>query len=188
MDRPCQELSSIAYEIFDRYGRLREEFKSHSVLKGTGVFGNELDDGHLFVFEYLFIEPEWRRKGLGTKMVEALIKKASTGGRNPSFTLVIPGWLRTDVEKRCQGKTKQEKRAIYNLACDNAIQFYRSLKFRRIGLSGCFGLPTNPTHKAYTLLASEDLDPAEPDHNSEDDKEDENEDTGSVLYWGLDCT
>jgi GNAT superfamily N-acetyltransferase len=179
MDRPCQELSSIAYEIFDRYGRLRQEFKNHAVLKGTGVFGNELDDGDLFVVEYMFIQPEWRRKGLGTKIMETLTNKACTRGRSPSFTLVIPGWLRTDVGKRCDGKTEKEKRAIRDIACENAIAFYRSLKFRRIGLSGCFAVPADLTHKAYTLLASEDLDPAEPEHDSEDDEEDENKDTWS---------
>jgi len=51
MEEPCQELSSIAFEVFDRYGRLLPDFKDHPVRKGSGVWGSELDRGSLFIVE-----------------------------------------------------------------------------------------------------------------------------------------
>lgn len=51
MEEPCQELSSIAFELFDRYGRLKPGFIDHPIRKGTGGWGSEFDLGSLFIIE-----------------------------------------------------------------------------------------------------------------------------------------
>ena len=61
MEEPCQELSLIAFEMFNRYGRLRKELKDAPIQKGTGVWGSELDLGSFFVIEDLLIDKEWTR-------------------------------------------------------------------------------------------------------------------------------
>jgi GNAT superfamily N-acetyltransferase len=175
MEEPCQELSNIAFEIFDRYGRLNHDLKNHPIRKGTGAWGNELDHGSFFVLEHVIIDDEWRRKGLGTTMVNALIEKSRSGERNPMFTIVSPGWLRADVEKRLRGKNRGEQRDIRFLAVDTATAFYRSIGFRRIGSSSCFGLAQDPSHKSHAIPANKDFDPAEPKLDHEDDNEIEDE-------------
>jgi hypothetical protein len=93
MEEPCVELSTIAFQLFDRYGRLKKEFKDHPVQKGTGVWGSELDFGQLFIIEYMHVDDEWRRKGVGRNIAKYLIEKSRTGGRSPQFSLAVPGWL-----------------------------------------------------------------------------------------------
>lgn len=56
MEQPSQDLSSVAFRVFDRYGRLKE-FKDHPVRKGTGTWGSELDLGAIFVIEHIDINP-----------------------------------------------------------------------------------------------------------------------------------
>jgi len=175
MEEPCEELSSIAFKLFDRYGRLKEEYINHPIRKGTGCWGTELDLGNLFILEYISIDKGFRRKGVGKAMVNALIAKAHSGERNPAFTIVSPGYLTRDVEKESHGKSKQEHREIINRAHDTASAFYRSLGFRRIGASRCFGLATDLSHKARTLLVSEDFDLPElgPDPHDDDKGDDD---------------
>ena len=159
MEEPCQELSNIAFDLFDRYGCLREDLKSHVVRKGSGVWGSELDFGSFFVIEDICVEKDWRRKGLGKQVANLLLRKASAGKRNPLFTLVNPGWLTRDIENDIDGKTKKEQQEIRLNALNGANAFFRSLGFRRIGASYCFGLATDPDHQAHALPSGADFDP-----------------------------
>ena len=159
MEEPCVELSNLAFEVFDRYGRLKQELKEHAIRKGTGVFGSELDLGSFFVLEFIHIDEAWRRKGLGTLMTKTLMKKSRSSGRNPAFHLVAPAWLTSDIEKQLKDQTKLAKRDIQFHAKDIATNFYRSIGFRRIGASTYFCLTEDSTHKAHSVPSHEDFDP-----------------------------
>jgi hypothetical protein len=165
MEQPCEELSKVAFQLFDRYGRLKQELKDHMIRKGTGVWGSELDLGPLFIIEEVCIDRDWRRKGVGKRIVTCLIEKSRAGKRNPAFSLVAPGWLTREIEPDIRGKTKLEAQQIQSCVQGVAISLYRSLGFRRIGASGFFGLATDPSHPAHTIPSIADFDPAdaEPD-------------------------
>jgi len=164
MEEPCQELSMVAFGLFDRYGRLKRELKDHPIRKGTGVWGSELDLGPLFIIESVCVNRDWRRKGVGKKIVTCLIEKSHGEKTTPSFSLVTPGWLNSEIEPDIREKTKIQKRQIQFLAHDVAVSLYRSLGFRRIGTSSFFALATDPNHPAHTISCTADLDPpvAEP--------------------------
>lgn len=77
MEEPSEETCSVAFHAFDRYGTVRTKYKDHPVQRGTGVWGNELDYGPLFLIEKLHITAlELRRKGLGQGVVSLLLEKA----------------------------------------------------------------------------------------------------------------
>lgn len=160
MDEPSQGLSATAFDLFDRYGRLRKELKDHPVRKGTGVWGSELDLKPFFVIEELLVDKQWRRKAIGTKIATYLIEKSQARSRHSEFSLVAPGWLTRDIASEVTGKTKAEQREIGARARDNAVSFWRSLGFRRIGASGYFGLAKSPNHPARAILPTDDFDPA----------------------------
>lgn len=176
MEEPCQGLSSIAFELFDRYGRVKEEYITHPIRKGTGYWGAELDLGNLFVLEQIAVKRDFRRQGVGSAIANALVVKAHTGERDTAFTIVSPSYLPRDVEEESKGKSKQEHREIVNRAHHAASAFYRSLGFFRIGASRCFGLATDLSHKAHTILASEDFDLPELGPETEDDDTEEADD------------
>ncbi|KAF7955214.1 uncharacterized protein EAE97_000473 [Botrytis byssoidea] len=200
MEAPSRELSLIAFELFDRYGYLNGHLKNHCVQKGTGVWGSELDFGSLFILEHIEVtEREYRRKGLGQAMVGGLINKAEGLLHKPSppstledkmyeemlwfgrnkererrakiHTISMPGCLRHDVEPQCEGKFELEQREINSRAFDSAILFHRSLGFRRIGASSCFGLSCDPNHKSHSLSIQDDFDPPKPPSTPAEEQE-----------------
>ncbi|KAJ8064683.1 hypothetical protein OCU04_007004 [Sclerotinia nivalis] len=195
MEAPCSDMSSIAFELFDRYGYINDHLKNHCVQKGTGLWGSELDFGPLFLIEHIeMTDREWRRKGLGRTMVTAIIEKAQEQqkpqipspsktpaekaldeifvdmfwhGKNRErytklHTISLPGWLHNDVKPQWEGKSELEQRDINYQAVDAAVSFHRSLGFRRIGASSCFGLSSDPDHKSHSLAIKDDYDPPDP--------------------------
>jgi hypothetical protein len=77
MEVPSEETCNVAFHVFDRYGTVQTKYKDHPVQRGTGVWGNELDHGPLFLIEKVHVTAlELRRKGLGQKLVSLLLNKA----------------------------------------------------------------------------------------------------------------
>ena len=178
MEEPSEDMASIAFDIFDRYGYLKKEFIEHCVRKGSGVWGEEMDHGRLLLLETISVDAEWRRRGLGMAMAKALIKKAATREGGISFTIVIPGTLYHIVQIEAQSlRSKQEKTALHTRHFDTAVSFCRSLGFRRIGASRCFGLATDPTHKAHELPLVDDYDPPEEKRDMEKETDDESDES-----------
>ena len=179
MEQPCQELSSIAFSLFDRYGRLKEEYITHPIRKGSGYWGRELDLGDLFIIEDVLVDKDHRREGVGAAIVECLIARAKHGNRRPDFIIVKPGWLGRDIDKELERKAGLSKRDSHRIriqAVDAADAFYRSLGFRRIGGSGCFGLALDAHHKTRSLTVADDFDPLEPDLMTESEDIEEEDD------------
>lgn len=56
MEEPSGGTCLLAFDLFNRYGRLRPEFKKHPVRKGLGVWNEELDVGDILLIEYLKID------------------------------------------------------------------------------------------------------------------------------------
>jgi hypothetical protein len=162
MESPSQDMSDLAFEIFDRYGFLKKEIKEHPVRKGKGAWGDELDTGNLFQIEHISLNTQWRRQGLGSIMAKAIIRKAENRRGGVSFSLTIPGVLQDrDLRMELEHNSKSEAKTIRSQIFDNAIAFWRSLGFRRIGASICFGLAKDPAHKAHKISSAEDCNPVE---------------------------
>ncbi|KUL83668.1 hypothetical protein ZTR_11068 [Talaromyces verruculosus] len=185
MDKCSHEAGQIAWMVFDRYGFIKDRFKSHPVHRGTGVWGSELDNGPLLLIEKLFImDVEWRRKGVGSAMVRQLLvagekclgtakpRDMSPGlialefgsiahfqKLNTAHVLVIPGWLTEDVEPQYVGKSQRQRNEIDLQASNTSVAFYRSLGFRRIGSSPCFAYSFQPNHRSRSIVPNADFDP-----------------------------
>jgi GNAT superfamily N-acetyltransferase len=196
MDEYSRDTGMVAWTVFNRYGILRDKFKSHPVHRGTGAWGSELDDGPILLIEEVYItDVEWRRKGVGRAMVQQLLgvgEKCVNGAKptdmSPGFkafglgsaaqfqklstvhALVMPGWLTKDVEPQYVGKSKRQKNEINLRAGNTAVSFYRSLGFRRIGSSLCFAYSFDPNHRAHSIASDMDFDPQmEPLDDQEDE-------------------
>ncbi|KAF4947806.1 hypothetical protein FGADI_10139 [Fusarium gaditjirri] len=154
MEEPSHETSCLAFDMFDRYGRLSREFYEHSFKKGSGVWGSELDHGDILLLETISVTRQHRRVGLGTKIWEAILDKIRpTTHRFVAF--VSPGYLTAEVDEGVPSEWK-EHQAIAEL-------FFRSLGFRRVGVSSWFAFVDNPNHPSRQLRASDDWD--EPDYS-----------------------
>ena len=131
MNEPSEGTCALALELFDRYGRLRKDFYKHDVRKGSGVWGPELDDEEIVLFESLQIDKDARRKKVGTRVVTEILQACGWRG---CYAFVMPGYLRRECPPH--GLNEEEEEAFRNNMADIAIQFWRSLGFRRVGVSG----------------------------------------------------
>lgn len=209
MDECSPDAGQIAWMVFDRYGSLKDKFKSHPVHRGTGVWGSELDNGPLLLIEKVYVtDMKWRRSGIGRAMIKQLLvigEKCVNGIKpreisSPGFiaseygsvtqfqklftvhALVTPGWLTEDVNPQYAGKSKREKNEIDLQANNIATSFYRSLGFRRIGSSPCFAYSFSPNHRSRLISPDSDFDPQiEP----LDDREDEPGRGGYIVPYGV---
>lgn len=172
MEEPTTETSTLAFNLFDRYGRLRTEFKTHPIKKGSGIWQNELDKGDLLFIEYLHVQSLYRHRGLGSKVFTDMFEKARKKTDRHFFALVQPGYLVRESEAEMGNLTGKEREAFLRQAEDIAHQFWRSLGFRRIGSSFWFGLASDPNHSCHGLLATDDYDPpSQPTHKPHPDIE-----------------
>ncbi|KAF4636658.1 hypothetical protein G7Y89_g1420 [Cudoniella acicularis] len=167
MEIVCQELASLAFDIFDRYGRLNRELIHHPVPEGS-------------------VDIDWRRKGLGKLVVEALLEEAQTNDRKTSFTLSALGWLRVDIESQTKDKFAKEKATILCRAHDVATIFHPTLGFRRIGMSDWFGLASNNEHPSHKITSTDDYEPKSPDREDEDSSIEE--DASSMSFFEREAT
>lgn len=181
MEAPVQELSDLAYDLFDRFSRLKREFIEHPVKRGSGVWGEELNRGKLLDFERISVDKKFRRQGIGRKIVtelwakvraetDAEIKSKDTlaqmftvltaGDQECKFALAWGTPLNSDeAEKEAEGLSEEAQEELHQARQSEVIAFWRSLGFRRIGSSNWFALAADPTHPAHSLPAASDYDP-----------------------------
>ncbi|KAI9836044.1 MAG: hypothetical protein M1819_001655 [Sarea resinae] len=163
MEEPSRETSLLAFDLFDRYGCLRPEFINHPIRKGSGIWNKELDVGDILLIEYLRIEKDYRRQGLGRKVVAAMLEK--TAKKTGSFTAVAwPTALRDEVEKEASTASEDRKTEIHRSHEDIAIDLFRSVGFRRIGSTCWFGLASETGHACHSLVSARDYNPPEHPH------------------------
>ncbi|KAI1401892.1 hypothetical protein F4819DRAFT_306770 [Hypoxylon fuscum] len=158
IEDPSEETSLMGFDLFDRYGRLKPEFKDHPIKKGSGIWGKELNYGDILLIEKIQVQKSHRRHGLGSKLVTAILEK--TCNNTESFVAITrPASLVSETEREISGVTNQERRAIIDRENRIAILFWRSMGFRRIGSSDWFALAGARSHPCHTLPAADDYDP-----------------------------
>jgi ribosomal protein S18 acetylase RimI-like enzyme len=159
MEEPSRDTSMLAFELFDRYGRLKNEFKEHPIRKGSGVWNKELDSGDILLIEYLHIHKQYRHRGLGKKVVTAMLERTREKTQH-FFAIAWPTLLNTrEMRAEMDGKTDAENDAIFQHEQDISIRFFRSMGFRRIGSTHWFGLASDPNHPSQLLAARDDYNP-----------------------------
>ncbi|KAJ5737473.1 uncharacterized protein N7483_002598 [Penicillium malachiteum] len=172
MERPSEETCHVAFQVFDRYGDVKAKYKDHPVQRGSGVWGNELDHGPLFLIEKLHVTAlELRRKGLGKEVVSLLLKKAKKfclDERGDARTKIFSAILMGPLNKL--GQSAEERLMIRGQAQFGAIHFWRACGFRRIGASRSFAFSFDLQHQSRALSAASDFDPR---RDCADDLEDE---------------
>lgn len=176
MEEPTQDLAELAFDLFDRWGCVKDDFLYHPVKKGTGTWGEELNGGKILFFQSLTVEENFRRQGIGRKLAQNLWAKviAETSAsivRYPQFeshddeeckfALVWPTHLNTGGMQRAEleNLSPEAREQYFENSKAAAIAFWRSLGFRRIGSSSWFGLAASADHPSRQLSAQDDYNP-----------------------------
>ena len=150
-----ESVSDILADLFDRYGRLKWQYKDHKMLKGTGVWADELDHGNLLIINTIYLDEEWADVALGAGMLKQVLEVTCQKKLNPAFILIDPTFS-TQMMKD-QPETENHPVSSNAAVYGHSIKFLpRQSGFRRIGLSRCFGFASDELHPSRELSA--DLD------------------------------
>lgn len=162
MEQPTSETSMLAFDLFDRYGRLRSEFTTHPVIKGSGVWGRELDRGDMLLIEEVFVTQDHRRQQLGRRMIESLLTLVRQKTWS-FFAFVWPTLLkRRDIKLEWDSLQDDAARnRMEDREQNRAVMFYRSLGFRRVGSTVWFALASDIDHPSHQLTSTDDFNPLE---------------------------
>ncbi|KAI0188422.1 hypothetical protein F4808DRAFT_468128, partial [Astrocystis sublimbata] len=153
MEELSEESSLLAFELFDRYGRLNREYAEHEVRKGSGVWGQELDHGDILMIEKIQVDPLWRRQGVGAKVVGAVLDKARRESRR-GFAFVKP----VHLTQGTVGDDEKPASDTIGEQAENLKHFFRSLGFRRVGTSAWLAFTHDEFHPARQLDKAQDWD------------------------------
>ncbi|KAF4153136.1 hypothetical protein CNMCM6069_001157 [Aspergillus lentulus] len=162
MERPSTETMNLALDIFDRHGRLKEEYLHHPVRRGLGIWQTELNEGNFLIIETATVLRKARRQGIGRQLVMDMIQKATGMDDDVRFVFAYPTCLHRgeDLKERA-GKTKRERFDMADAQKAIAIRFFRKLGFRRIGISHWFAFSIDANHRSRNISIDEDPDPPE---------------------------
>lgn len=137
MDDPSEDCSNLARTLFDHEGLLQDRWADDPILMGSGAWSDELSQyaAGFLVLEEVFIEKEWRRKGLGKRMVGDIMREAEKRGAD--FVFAWPTQLNYKEDAWRFMSPGEERAKILDANRVKAISFFRALGFRRIGASHC---------------------------------------------------
>ncbi|UKZ60420.1 uncharacterized protein TrAtP1_001700 [Trichoderma atroviride] len=155
------DTSSMGFDLFDRYGRLKPAFKKGSDRCGSGIWGDELDDGDILLIQRVCMDEPHRRQGMAQEMIRDMLQKALSKC-NPQTLIAIAcaggEWLKLHSHVELEGRSSEEQSAMYDRERHKLECFYRSLGFRRIGYTEWFALlPGNAQHVSHSVPANLDF-------------------------------
>lgn len=145
MEAPDNETMDLALELFDRYGRIKEEICEHALRKGSGVWKSELNDGSILLIKDVKVESQYRRKRVGSKLVLHILEEAMRKSPDVAYAFASTAIYNDD-------------RTSPAISVDGVASFLRTLQFRRVGLTPWLALARDKEHPSRRLPAAEDPD------------------------------
>ncbi|KAH9896748.1 hypothetical protein C8Q73DRAFT_686866 [Cubamyces lactineus] len=145
MDGESQELSDFALTLFDRLGHLKSEFVEHDYLKGSGVWGRELDRGPILYVEDIQVPDKFRRNGVASFLLRNLAqsKLASTG-------TFLFAWPTPTIRPDNENEWKRQRNA--------AVDLFHKNDYRRVGRTSFLCYAPDPAHPSRALSIADDVD------------------------------
>ncbi|KAM5534768.1 hypothetical protein V8D89_011632, partial [Ganoderma adspersum] len=146
LDNEGPEIAQFARTLFEvgeggfGHGHFRTDLITHEYLRGTGVWGRELDSGILLYVETVRVYEKVR--GLPSRMLQKLAK--SEHAPPGSFLVARP------VPEVPEEPLSDEKRTAL-------VSLYHKNGYRRIGRTSYMAYSKNPLHASRSLLATNDV-------------------------------
>ncbi|KAL4882715.1 hypothetical protein BJY04DRAFT_217206 [Aspergillus karnatakaensis] len=135
MEEPEPETAELAFDLFDRYGRLQSKFRQHPVT----VFS------------------DYRRPGIGSKIIRALLDLASQ--KSEEFVAMIyPVALESEVKSEVSGGSTINMDEVRQALNQSVLAFCRASGFRRVGSSYWLAYSPDKNHPSHHITSGKDFD------------------------------
>ncbi|VDB96040.1 unnamed protein product [Peniophora sp. CBMAI 1063] len=143
--------------LFDSQARLDKKYISDSLMRGTGVWGHELDRGSFLFVTDITVAESYRRQGIASRLLNEVLSVSSgpmrfSASRRRSSRPVVT---------TCAFAVVWPASSETHIYSEAALQMVQKVGFRRIGRSIylCRALHDS-THPSLSLSAHEDAEPA----------------------------
>lgn len=134
MGDPEGETAELAFDLFNRFGSLKSQYKEHPVHRGSRVWANELDRGDILLIWKITVSEAYKRRGIGSTLAHANLELASE--KNHRFiAVVLPEDLGHQADTEIYKASEDDQEAAMRPIEDAVFSFWRALGFRRIGSS-----------------------------------------------------
>ncbi|KAI0330692.1 hypothetical protein GY45DRAFT_733716 [Cubamyces sp. BRFM 1775] len=145
MDEESQELSDFALTLFDRLGHLKSELVENDHLKGSGVWGRELDRGPILYVEDIQVPEKFRRNGVASFLLQNLAKSnlAAVG-------TFLYAWPTPTIRPETEDEWKRQH--------DAAVDLFHKNHYRRVGRTSFLCYAPDPAHPSRALAIADDVD------------------------------
>ncbi|OJT12386.1 hypothetical protein TRAPUB_11088 [Trametes pubescens] len=147
MDDESDELFSFASTLFDKYGRLRKELIENAYLRGTGVWGRELDDGVLLYIFDINIKENFRRQGVASHLLQELV--LSTAARDANANAKFFAWPLPTIHLDNEDQWRDQREIARALFSQN--------HFRRVGRTDFVAYVPQAAHPSRLLPNENDV-------------------------------
>ncbi|KAK2037395.1 hypothetical protein LZ31DRAFT_560433 [Colletotrichum somersetense] len=156
MEPPSMEIMDLALDLFDRYGRLKEEIRQHPLRKGSAVWSRELDEGDFVLIDDVKVERMYRRKQVGSKLVLHILEQAMRSQHNVDYA-----FSRAAAHSNDDGGTGSTEpgNVPLHIKVQGVASFLRSLHFRRVGVTQWLALARDKNHPSRRVARDKDSDP-----------------------------
>lgn len=159
---PPEGNAQMAFDLFDRHGRLKPEFCEHPYKKGSGVWQNEFNNGELLLVEGIIVLESHSRQGLATRLVNSVVGKCRS--RSKDFYAVVNirlPRLSSELDEVAAEDPlftfQKFARHIHAEQEAGVVQFWRKMGFRRIGSSQWFAYASNKEHASHAIPSNKDF-------------------------------
>eukprot|EP01113_Clastostelium_recurvatum_P008602 TRINITY_DN14085_c0_g1_i1.p1 TRINITY_DN14085_c0_g1~~TRINITY_DN14085_c0_g1_i1.p1 ORF type:complete len:615 (+),score=101.38 TRINITY_DN14085_c0_g1_i1:68-1846(+) len=156
MDMHSDETSRLATSIFTDRGLIRPKLISNPAERGSGVWGEEINNGSILLVEEIRVLEQYRRRGLG----RWLLRKIFTIPEIANSCLFAYAWPTVlNQDNDCPDSEREAR-------CSLIVRFFHLAGFRRVGRTSFVAYAIHdPNHPSRNLPMEQDpprLDAAPP--------------------------
>ncbi|KAJ7844403.1 hypothetical protein B0H14DRAFT_2358669 [Mycena olivaceomarginata] len=141
------ELFAITSAIFNKYREIRPWLVENEYHKGSGLWGQELNEGNLMIVLCVSVDAEYRKQGVASWALQQLY--ASQYVEKEDKILCWPSPIPRPPSDQ------------WVTVFDGIVEFFRKIGYRRVGATSFFAYSQDAEHPSRKKSYLEDFDPDE---------------------------
>ncbi|KAF7297896.1 Ankyrin repeat family protein [Mycena chlorophos] len=143
LDEDHQEMHDFSSSLFDKYGKALPYIIEPGFRSGSGVWGQELNDGLLFYVMMVSVPEKFRGQGIGSWALQQFLQSNEVHEKDTIFCWPSP----MGIQDRAEFQEIQARQTA----------FFRKNDFRRVGRTSFLGYSPRRDHPSRRLPVDEDV-------------------------------
>ena len=163
MKQHGNDTALLASALFDETGCLKSEFTNRALKSGSGLWNYELNDGDLIIIQRIEVSSSHQSGNVTSMLLDRMLQEGSRRCRGPFFAFAL-GAQTPEIDSNLfmdavDLKGRPVRNGDYFLESIKTREvFWRSMGFRRAGMTPWFAWSSDPEHPSRYCLSWADFD------------------------------